>query len=542
MPKISAYDELSAVASGDLVPIVDVSDTSQAATGTTKYTTINTLSSAVAALLSTVYIGAPGGVDDTALFTAAEASLPSSGGRIMLNAGDYALPAGYSFSKPVILEGHGMGNPYGWNISGYTAAYPPPRLLRGITTVTVPSTTASGLTFTQHGSGIQDLAIINTSSTAPSSGVGADFTAAALCRIERCAVTGFYDCVGINNGGLWAISASYISNPVRYGIRIRNDATPDEGDGFIGNGTSIYAINRDGAAGINWESGGGTKISGVKINGAPGGYSFPVGIRYNCDGAAGGSSVGTVTGCSIENVDTCIEMARQGASGVYHLVTIIGNEFGYATDGFKVSTAGYANTIVSGNIFVTVTNPVVINYGSGFQIGPNIVRATSSGTTVVSVGANAGGVYVAPQQVEQTSGYTTLVADSSSTVLADFRAKYVLGSITASSGALWTLVVKTDRAGTFSFSIAGTATGVGPFSFSGVRSYTRTSGTVTVATVGTDSQIGAASTDVDLVIDTATSGHVGVGVKLKSGATATNLRGMMDITVNGDLSEFRQVA
>lgn len=77
MAKISGYAELTTPASGDLVPIVDVSDTSMAATGTTKFieygnmqtadvTTAPTLSSGTTAPTST-----PGKVGDLYVDTTA---------------------------------------------------------------------------------------------------------------------------------------------------------------------------------------------------------------------------------------------------------------------------------------------------------------------------------------------------------------------------------------------------------------------------------------------------------------------------------------
>ena len=47
MAKISAYTELTSPAAGDRMPIVDVSDTSMAATGTTKYVQFSNIQAAI---------------------------------------------------------------------------------------------------------------------------------------------------------------------------------------------------------------------------------------------------------------------------------------------------------------------------------------------------------------------------------------------------------------------------------------------------------------------------------------------------------------
>lgn len=52
MPRISSFESLTSPANGDLVPIVDVSDTSMAATGTTKQVTFENMMAAISAVLT----------------------------------------------------------------------------------------------------------------------------------------------------------------------------------------------------------------------------------------------------------------------------------------------------------------------------------------------------------------------------------------------------------------------------------------------------------------------------------------------------------
>lgn len=493
--------------------------------------------------IAVAYVPAPGGSDDTALFTAAEAALPADGGTIWLSAGAYALPSGYAFTKRVRIQGQGIGNPYGWNISGYPGAYPPPRLLRGLTSIICDSTTATCLSFAETGNTLCDLAIINTSVTNPTAGAGVVFSLASLCRMDRVAVTGFYDNVDINNGGLWAITGSYIADPVRYGVRIRNVNTPDEGDGFIG-ASSIYAVSRNGSAGIQWESGGGMKVAGCKINGYTGFAAYDAGIRYALANVS--TSVGTITGCSIENAVVGIEFNRQGASGAYSRLAVVGNQFGVGTNtdyGVWMRTAGFSDITISDNVFGDIGRPIRIDYGTHIRIGTNQHSNTTLSGPAIAIGSTATDVLVERQQVNPSpNSYSIIVADESvDAARVDYVHERRLGAITSSNSNMYSLTVRADRAGTFDFRVAGIADGVGAFSLNGTRSYIRTgSGNVTLATVGVDLEVGAASTDVEVTFDTTTTaGVIEVLLKLRAGATATDLDGTFGIDVKGHLSQFR---
>jgi hypothetical protein len=74
MSKITAYTALTSPQPDDVTPVVDVSDTSMAATGTTKKTT---LAGVLAGGLA-VQVLRPSGGDDTSQFTAALAALPTT--------------------------------------------------------------------------------------------------------------------------------------------------------------------------------------------------------------------------------------------------------------------------------------------------------------------------------------------------------------------------------------------------------------------------------------------------------------------------------
>jgi hypothetical protein len=80
-------------------------------------------------------------------------------------------------------------------------------------------------------------------------------------------VNGFYDDIDVNVGRSWHLRDSYISNPVRYGIYVRNILNRDmgdwtiEGNQFSGSGKTMAART----AAIEYESSGGGRIINNKI-------------------------------------------------------------------------------------------------------------------------------------------------------------------------------------------------------------------------------------------------------------------------------------
>jgi hypothetical protein len=490
-----------------------------------------------------IAVGAPGGTDDTALFVAAEALLPAAGGLLVLSAGTYALPSGHSFAKRVRLVGQGMGNPY--NSSG--ATFPDHRNQRGITTIICSSATATALTFTVDGSSAADFAVVNTNAGTVSAGAGIATTLADLFTLDRVAVVGFYDCVDIDNGGMYAVRGCWIGNPVRYGVRLRNVALPDEGDGFIGDGTAIYCTTRDATAGINWESGGGIKLNGVKINGnTASGSNFGSGIRFNT--ATGvSSSVCTITGCSIENTTVAINFERQGASGTFASVTIVGNELGVGSGGSNygvlMQSDGFTNVVIDDNVITDIAFPIIVNWGTGINIGSgNTYRNVGNGANqgAVTVGANSVGVIVHPQHVYENDYITIDNSAAATPAMIDYDYNYSLGTISGSATTLWRLLVPANNAGTIDVEVSGNAVGVGAFQLRAVRSYSRTSGAVTVATVWTDVEVGG-TTGVALTFDTAAvSGEV--QVKIATAGGASDIDGVVHMKVNGRLSSLKRGA
>jgi hypothetical protein len=114
--KISALPAATALAPGDLLPLVDVSDISQAATGTTKKLTVAEIIAGNVAMLPS---GDTTGVADDAALAAAIAALPA-GGTIWLAPGDFYTAAGWvppaqttagtTGGNPVCLQGSGATN------------------------------------------------------------------------------------------------------------------------------------------------------------------------------------------------------------------------------------------------------------------------------------------------------------------------------------------------------------------------------------------------------------------------------------------------
>ena len=485
-----------------------------------------------------VTAGTPGGTDDTALFTAAEAALPAAGGLITLSGGEYALPSGYSFSKRVRLVGQGMGDPY--NAAG--ATFPAHTAQRGLTSILCSSATAAALTFTVDGSSMSDLVVVNTAGSTPSAGAGVAVTLANLFTLDRVGVLGFYDCVDINNGGIYSVRGCWIANPVRYGVRLRNDAQPDEGDGFIGDGTAIYATTRDAFAAINWESGGGLKVSGVKINGnTPSGSFFISGIRFNTKTGVS-TSVAAIVGCSIENVGAGVNFERQSGNGTFATVAIVGNEIGAgAGTSYAVlcQSDGFSQIEIAHNVIRDYTFGIIATAGSGINVGPNTLTNTGYGGAV-TVSGTATDVVVAPQHVYESDLLVTDGTAAATPAQITYDYTYPLGTITGSATTLWRCAVPNNNAGTIDFDVSGNAVGVGAFTIRGTRSYTKATGGVTVATVGTDVEVGGTS-GIAVTFDTAAvSGEV--QIKVATAGAASDIDGVAHMNVRGRLSSLTRGA
>lgn len=223
-----------------------------------------------------------GTTDDTDAIDDAIAAM-TSGGVLYFPVGSYVSSGGHTLSQPTIVLGCGMG-------SG-NAAWAPSK-------ITCTSATAYLFTITAHGCQFRDIALQNTAGSTPTAGAAIRVTTGDLARYINVNIDNFYDNLVIEDGFAWLIQGCVFWRPYRYGVEIRHDDLGDNGDNNI-IGCDFLANTHDSTAAIHYTSGGGLKISNIKINGGNGG-NFYDGI----DLTAGAVTVDFfVSNSSIENVD-----------------------------------------------------------------------------------------------------------------------------------------------------------------------------------------------------------------------------------------------
>jgi hypothetical protein len=300
-----------------------------------------------------IYVPSTGVVaTDTAAMVAAIAALPSTGGTIRLDSGPYLFTAdAVNFTKPIHLIGVGP--------NGSSASTGSSYLTIG-SVIRCASATGAAIRVNADGCTFEKLSIQNTSSTTPTStsaGIRVE-TLGKSNRIIDVAVYNFYSNIDIVNGYEWFMTRLQIFDPVQHGIRLRGVALPDGGDGIISD-SNIYSgpNNLTPLAGIQWESGGGPKFIGNKIN-ARGTAKFITGINFAvADGV--GTSVVVVTGNSIENVGYGIILQCSGLlnTGAFSNIAITSNQLRADTYAiaFAPQVAGrISNAVVASNTFANL--------------------------------------------------------------------------------------------------------------------------------------------------------------------------------------------
>ena len=284
----------------------------------------------------------------------------------------------------------------------------------GATVVTQTSDTANLFTITGYRVTFRDIALQNTEGS-PTAGAGISVsgaTGAEWVSFENISVSNFYDNVSMDGCTSWRMSGSYIHNPVRYGIRIRNTPLPDAGDWAITDGTHIYAGSRNGTAAIQVESSGGGRITDVKINATPAGGRFVDGIRFAL--ATGlNTSILVIADVSIENVSgDAIDIATVGTATFSQVmidnvqVGLYTNNAGRAVKVTAAAAGGFASpggitgvaieglmalTDGTARAAVELTNVDVVTLGERTLLSNFTSLYTGSGNTNVSDSASGGG-------------------------------------------------------------------------------------------------------------------------------------------------------
>jgi len=352
-------------------------------------------------------VAAPTGVaaTDTAALQAAFDAVTTTGGRVMLRQGTYVLNSTLTLSKPTILQGAGKGD--------FTQA--------GGTVLSVASGTAYGLTVAAHGCTVSDLAVINTSGTAPTAGAGIRITSGDAVAISRVKVSGFWNGLQIEQGRHYTITDSHFTDSVNYGAYLRNTAggQGDFGDcTFHGCFFNAYTTSRVAAAAIRWESGGGLKIVGCKTNGNMDtlGQSQTIGVDVAvADGIS--TSVFVVTGSSFEGIASGgapIVVKQSGTgTGNFSKVVITGNEF-LAGAGIRIvgtATGHLENILIANNLFSSNNPGVYLTNCKSVTVGRNRHMDLTSAQVCVAVAAGVTGYTVEPQDVDQDATNVAYIQD-----------------------------------------------------------------------------------------------------------------------------------
>jgi hypothetical protein len=465
--------------------------------------------------------------DDTALFTAAEAALPTGGGTIWLSKGTYSLPTGYSFTKPVNLVGHGMGDPYAYQPS----AFPSPLSVRGITTILCGSTTANCIGIAGQGTTMRDFSIVNTTPT-PTAGSGINVTGGNLTRIMNVGRVGFYDNLVYSDGELPILYGGHSMEAVRYHVRYSNVTVVDGGDALI-QGESYYQVTRTATAAIFWQSGGGLKVNNCKINCVVNKISSGISLD-----PLGTTTVFIISNNSIENCLVGVNFNRTSGSSNIGQIQILGNEFGNHQYAVLVQSAGFSLGEVAGNIIKSCTiSGISLASTNTWHIAPNHHNTYTSTAVPVQLASTCTAIKVDEQYVD--TGFVYGNSATVSTPGVAFWSKHYQGlpTINTTDVTLWRLGVAIVTAGYIDFELGGQLIGDAQFAHIGTRSFTRgSSGAVTIATVGTDSTIGTTA-DWTLTFDTAAvTGEI--QIKLKR-TTATAIKGTMEIDVHGALASVK---
>jgi hypothetical protein len=466
--------------------------------------------------------------DDTALFTAAEAALPAGGGEIRLQAGTYSLPTGYSFTKQVNLVGQGMGDPYGYQPG---PGFPNPAGVRGITTILCGSTTANALTINGQASTFRDFTIVNTTPTC-TAGSGINVTSGNLARLDRVGISNFYDLVVYTDGELLVMRDCFTVEAVRYHVRYSNVTVVDGGDAEI-QGNSFYQVTRTATAGIFWQSGGGPRIQGNKVNCVAG--KITSGISLD---PLGTTTVFLIQGNSLENCTVGINFNRTSGSSNIGQILINDNEFGNHQYGILVQSAGFSLMNIADNIIkACTTTGISLANTANIHVASNHHNTYTGSSNPVTVAATCTNVQVDPQYVDTGNVYLNSATATVSGATFDGRFFLALPTINTTDVTLFRLGVAIVTAGVIEFTLGGQLVSVGQFMHNGVRSFTRgASGVATVATIGTDNTIGTTA-DWTLTFDTsAVTGEI--QVKLKR-TTATAITGTIELDIHGPLASVR---
>lgn len=522
-------------------------------------------------VLNVLDYGATGGgsTDDTSSVQAAIDDLPSEGGVVFFPAGTYKITAPLTVATSAKFEGAGVGSA--------------DHLVSSPTVLSFTSTSTDGFQVSASGCTFRDMAIINSGTS--TAGAGISITSGNYMTLDRVGVRGFYDCVSLEKGIYYQIRACYFLVPARYGLRIQNTEVADAGDGFVGDGCVFFPKTSGSTAAIRWETGGGLKVNGVKIN-INGAGKFTYGIDASIpDGES--TSVFLVEASSIENISTTgVNVTQQGTTGEFGKILVVGNEFGpgagmptcvsvvSATVGDLTSVTvannymsattnaisfdGVAGGLIGGNdIEGTFSDSAIsLKNVTGVRVAPNVIIGsfTNAAVTIKSSATPSSGFSVDHQHVVPTSASQTLVLDSSASVAATLkrgRVEYeetreIPAGMTTTYATVFQFLLPAEigTAGVLEFTITGVVTGgTSPdyFAIHGQRLLTLSktaASNVTSTELGTDTADGTA---VDYQILTTTAARADLQLRLNTAQGGTGMTGQIHVRYAGVLGRLVRV-
>jgi hypothetical protein len=479
---------------------------------------------------------------DTAAIQAAHDALPARGGLIQLRAGVYAITAGgLAFTKQVTLVGAGG------TLSGDGGTTPP----RALTTLTYAYATGTPITLSAPGSILKDFALVNNAGATPTAGSGIDATASgnsgSQFRMVGVTVLGFWNNVAIS-GVYYMIDSCHFYDAVNWGVFAATSSAAyyDHGDQGIINCVFVgLTTTRSGAAAVRWESGGGLRFTGNKINGLtqPGNASvgsWVVGLDA-CVADGVSTSVLVVTGNSIEACSgQCVLVHQKGTTGTFSKVVVVGNELAISGTALWLdcTTAGQVSDVLFSNNVITDALMVWARRVKGLVIGANRLIRWTSNAIRIDVGCS-------DYQIEMphTTGAGILLSDASvddntHNVAARINHHYVREIPTTTSPTVFTPLYKFSlvayQSAIINVRLVGTVSTVGTFAIDATRLLTRNaSGNVVLTTIGTDTTNGGA---VQFAFDVASvAGEVLIKVASPL-ATSNDVAGIATVKLDGSVN------
>jgi len=178
-----------------------------------------------------------------------------------------------------------------------------------------------------------------------------------------CAFEKFYNNVEFLYGYEWFVRGCQFFDPVYSGLKITDAYNGDAGDGVVADSFFIAGpTNLTPVGGIRWESSGGLRIHGCKVNGRGSG-KFTAGFDFKSTTLADGVTTEGpfVSNCSIENVSYGIDIGQLSTLGVLNYTVITGCQFGsISVYGIRVSCTGTGGTAfqkqtITGNVLAGTT-------------------------------------------------------------------------------------------------------------------------------------------------------------------------------------------